>query len=312
MKKSLIIVLLLMVGNVFGQSSDDFDITQNAQGGITITGYRGTIRDVVIPEAIEGIKVMEINGGVFSNRGLTSVVIPNSIISIGGGNPFFGGNGAFQGNQLTSLIIPDSVTTIQSMAFQDNQLVNVTIGNGVTAIGSQAFGNNPLMSITIGANVELYTTNNIMGQPSFGNLGFETNYNNGGRQAGTYIRIDTGSRRWGRQFDNFLVIGTRAITIVDYTGVGGDLTIPSTIENIPVTTIGAEAFLRIQITSIIIPESVTNIGNNAFPTNNLTSITIPANVNYANLFPHNFNAFYQSQDRRAGTYTWSGRVWSVR
>jgi len=49
---------------------------------------------------------------------------------------------------------------------------------------------NLLTSITIGANVSL-------GFDSFGS-GFESVYNNGGRQAGTYTRPDTNSFTWTR------------------------------------------------------------------------------------------------------------------
>jgi hypothetical protein len=56
-KLVVLVALLLLASYVFGQSEDDFDIMQNQQGGITITGYRGTTKQVVIPETIEGIRV---------------------------------------------------------------------------------------------------------------------------------------------------------------------------------------------------------------------------------------------------------------
>jgi len=57
---------------------DDFDIRQNAQGGITITGYRGTGRQLTIPEIIEGLRVTEIGRDAFRERNLLMVVIINS------------------------------------------------------------------------------------------------------------------------------------------------------------------------------------------------------------------------------------------
>lgn len=105
-------------------------------------------------------------------------------------------------------------------------------------------------------------------------------------------------------------------TITDYTGVGGTITIPTTIDitnssgggistynvthianeafydstntvNITgitfttpsnVTTIGNTAFYGNQLTSVDIPNSVTSIGNWAFELNNLTSVDIPDSV----------------------------------
>ena len=159
MKKGLLIILALFffAGAVFGQSADDFNITQNSRGTITITGYRGTVKEVIIPGTIEGIRVTEIGRMAFCEKQLTSVTIPNSV-----------------------------------------------------------------------------------------------------------------------------------------------------------TSIGLEAFKGNQLTSVTIPNSVTSIGDGAFSGNQLTSITLGANKNYANIFLYNFSDFYQSQGRRAGTYTWSGRLWSVR
>jgi len=54
------------------------------------------------------------------------------------------------------------------------------------------------------------------------------------------------------------------ITITSITGTGGLVTIPSTINGLPVTSIGDGAFAYSSISSIVIPNSVTNIGDQAF------------------------------------------------
>ena len=76
-----------------------------------------------------------------------------------------------------------------------------------------------------------------------------------------------------------------------------------------VTYIGSMAFEFNQLTSITIPNSVTFIGVGAFMNNQLTSITIGANLDTAFVFPNNFTAYYNSQGRSAGTYSWSGTAW---
>lgn len=59
----------------------------------------------------------------------------------------------FSNNNLTSVVIPDSVTTIGSWAFSSNiNLSSVVIGNGVTSIGENAFYNIP-------ANAKIYCQN---------------------------------------------------------------------------------------------------------------------------------------------------------
>ena len=54
------------------------------------------------------------------------------------------------------------------------------------------------------------------------------------------------------------------ITITGYTGPAGAVTVPSTINGLPVTSIGQQAFFFAGVTSVSIPGSVTYIGGYAF------------------------------------------------
>ncbi|EKT4518406.1 leucine-rich repeat domain-containing protein, partial [Flavobacterium psychrophilum] len=84
------------------------------------------------------------NGAFFSCSGLTSVTIPNSVITIN--------RSAFSGcSGLTSVTIPNSVTAIKEGAFSDcSGLTSVTIPNSVTTIKEGTFFNcSGLTSVTI-------------------------------------------------------------------------------------------------------------------------------------------------------------------
>ena len=62
-------------------------------------------------------------------------------------------------------------------------------------------------------------------------------------------------------------------TITEYNGTDTVVVIPSKINGVTVTTIGTDAFLGLNITSVTIPASVTEIGSNAFAgCTNLTSV----------------------------------------
>jgi hypothetical protein len=71
-----------------------------------------------------------------------------------------------------------------------------------------------------------------------------------------------------------------SIIITGYGGPGGAVTIPPTINNLPVTGIGSKAFYSSSlIVSVTIPNRVTNIGDYAFYNcGTRASVTIPNSV----------------------------------
>ncbi len=90
------------------------------------------------------------------------------------------------------------------------------------------------------------------------------------------LRAGTGTTADGFVYDDD---GT-TVTITGYTGSGGVITIPSTINGEPVTAIGNSAFYGCSsLTSLTIPNSVTSLGTNAFQScTGLTDVTIPGSI----------------------------------
>ena len=118
--------------------------------GVRITRYKGPDSgEVVVPKTIEGYEVKWIGGGwqdkVFQGyTGITSIVIPDSVISIGGST--------FSGCQsLKEITIPDSVTEIGNDAFyRCTSLSKVDLPKNLTMIEGYTFsGCSSLESIVI-------------------------------------------------------------------------------------------------------------------------------------------------------------------
>jgi hypothetical protein len=110
----------------------------------TVTGCVATCpQNLVIPETINGYSVTSIGRLAFRLNQLTSVTIPDGLISIG--DPAFQGDGY---GELTSVTIPDSVTSIGSATFYDKKLEIVQFLIDRPAIAVDAFNDNPLNSIT--------------------------------------------------------------------------------------------------------------------------------------------------------------------
>jgi len=108
------------------------------------------LSSVTIPNTVTSI-----GGGAFMGcTALTSIELPNSLLLIAGGStsPNSPGSylGAFQGSGLTSIVIPGSVTTIGVSAFYGcSNLSSVVIPNSVTSIGPAAFAGCGLKDVTV-------------------------------------------------------------------------------------------------------------------------------------------------------------------
>jgi TolB-like protein len=81
-------------------------------GGVCISNYAGSGENVVIPAKINRWVVTSINEGAFDYSNLTSVTIPDCVISIGWH--------AFSGNKLTSVTIGNNVSLGNNRAFDGN------------------------------------------------------------------------------------------------------------------------------------------------------------------------------------------------
>jgi len=128
---------------------------------IRITGYTGRSTNVRIPPYIETgpgtrIPVTLFADGAFEGRGLTSVTIPNTVVSIGAN--------AFANNRLTGVEIPSSVRSIGDRAFYNNQLANVRIPDGVNRIGNRAFAGNQIRNMPIRFARSVFADDDPLGQ----------------------------------------------------------------------------------------------------------------------------------------------------
>jgi hypothetical protein len=217
---------------------------------VSVVGCAESISgDLIIPSSWEGKPVTSIGKSNFYNErsfsncpSLTSVTIPDSVISIG--------SYAFHYcESLTSVTIPDSVTSIGSYAFINCiSLTSVTIPDSVTHIGRQTFEDcKSLTSVTIGDSVTSIGAGAFYGCKSL-----------------TSVTIG----------DSVTSIGKQAFTnCISLTSV----TIPNS-----VTSIGDSAFRFCStLASVTIPDSVASIGDFAFRRcMYLTSVTIPDSVTY--------------------------------
>ena len=141
------------------------------------TGYVGTAKDAVVPDAINGATVNSFVGT--NNEAITSLTLSANVKKVDGmsnlkklaavnlANVETIYPAAFAGDTaLTSVVIPATVKTIGNSAFSGcTALANVTISNGVKSIGDYAFYETALKSAVIPASV------NEIGEFAFGYVG---------------------------------------------------------------------------------------------------------------------------------------------
>lgn len=149
---------------VKGSGAKDFTYSLNADGGMTITGYKGTGGQVDIPSTIDGYPVVEIGGYTFSNRSnVWKVNIPTSVKRIG--------NAAFMSTSISEITIPAGVQEIPFSAFAKcPSLKLVTILGKTTTIDEYAFQGTMLMRINgyTGSPAEAYAKSHGIGFVSIG------------------------------------------------------------------------------------------------------------------------------------------------
>ena len=114
--------------------SDRISLNLKAENGVITNMGNCTDKNVVIPEYIDGVKVVAIANDAFKdNKNIESVVIPSTVKIIG--------DEAFVGcTNLREVTIGDGVENIASGAFFGcTNLTTVNIGRNVKSIGNSAF-----------------------------------------------------------------------------------------------------------------------------------------------------------------------------
>jgi len=296
----------------FADTSGDWTYTvSNNQA--TITGYTGAGGAVTIPSELGGYAVKKVGNDWppvfgYQNTSVTSVIIPNSVTSIGD-RAFYGCSG------LTgTLTIPNSVTSIGDYAFYgcSGLTGTLTIPNSVASIGRVAFYacSGLTGTLTIPNSVTSigdYAFLSCLNLTSVTILNSETSISSGAFSGCTSLPISNDFR---------YVIKGDTIYLAAYTGSGSVIHIPNTINSLPVKEIGSISSST--ITSLIIPENVIKIGDRAFygcpalvsvqlseglryigegafEYNGISEITLPESLDY--IGPRNFVTYTRKGDQ---------------
>lgn len=257
----------------------------------TITDYDGTCGiNVRIPNAINGMDVLEIGNNVFSSMQLNSIRLPNNIQKIG--------NYAFNSNQLTSIELPNELVTIENYAFSYNKIENIQFGNNLEKIGDSAFIGNKIKNLEIPTNIKIigeraFQYNKIEtlilqnGIEEIAREAFAQNKINQLNLPNTLKKLGSGAFTNNQLSDENAFIYNRKLDestntytsnyeeLNSYAGANRDnVVIPN-----EVTSIDEYAFYDCDIKKVKLPSSLKSIGMSAFFENELTSVDLPYGIN---------------------------------
>lgn len=230
---------------------------------------------IVIPEYIDGYKVVSIGVGAFRGRTMKGVTIPNSVERIG--------NDAFNNCQgLESIEIPDSVWYIGSKTFNGcMNLKHATLPAALKDIESETFRDcTSLEIVKIGDGVGRIGADAFTNCSSLKEIGYyagtmegweKINKENGWDvDTGDYTvyctdgNIDKNASQSNGAFRYNVISGTEC-EITEYHGNDTHVVIPEYIGGYRVVSIGQNVFAnRNDIVSVTIPNSVVTIGDGAF------------------------------------------------
>ena len=281
--------------------------------GVMITAYKGTRKNVHIPDTLGGKPVIYIGNiigkgawgeiyKVFVGKNLQSVRLPNQLELIG--------QDTFTGNQLTNLIIPNSVSSIGQSAFKDNQLTSLTLPNSIKEIGYLSFANNRLTNIHFPDSLErigdsAFTGNQLTSAELPPQLIIQDNskvfdpgvtityrpapptppHPNAHIDDLQYPNAES-DFEWENDQYSYSVI------ITAYKGTRKNVHIPETLGGRPVRYIGkfyrgfeadlvqSQVFTNKNLTSVRLPSQLWFIGNRTFAGNQLSNLNIPESVTH--------------------------------
>ncbi len=212
--------------------NNSVEVTGEVFGGYGVPSYTNLLGAVVIPDSVVDNNTTYRVGGIGNNAfyfcsGITSVIIPSSVVSIG--------NYAFYNCEfMTSIVIPDGVVSIGLYAFEScSALTSLNLPKTIKSIGDFAFGS----CTSLGDTVFIPDSVTFISDGCFRNCS--------GLNAVVF---------------NDIIISIGSTAFWGCSGLSDTLVIPSS-----VLTIGSYAFYNcFGLTCVILSEGITSIGNSAF------------------------------------------------
>ncbi len=265
---------------------DDYEYTVLEDETVEITKYQGTETEIVVPSVIDEKPVTSIGKLSFCFKTITSVFIPDSVLSIGE-------SAFYMCESLEEINLPDSIISIDRCAFAYcKSLKEIAIPDGISILREATFTDcRELNSVIIPESITVLERMVFYDCKKLAEISIpDTVISIGANAFGNTLWLNN------RQNEDPLVVINRIL--IDGKKSSGDINVPGGVKiignnafegnrNIKAVTlpyglmdIAQDAFLNCtQLVSINISNTVQNIGNRAlFHCLNMMSVVIPKSV----------------------------------
>ncbi len=245
-------------------TTDKYEFEFNEEDSTaTLKKYNATNVDLIIySQVCDGTNVYDvtdISSSVFYKTNIESVVLPDTLVSIG--------TYSFANTNISEIVIPDSVTYIADAAFQNcKNLTNVTLSENLTELTGNLFAYSGLTEIIIPSNVQTINTFVFQGCSSLTTVTFSNDSKLKEIQEGAFIYSSI----------NFIIIPS-TVTIIGSSAFDGCSSLTQVVFNpdSELTTIGTRAFKETALIEVTIPATVTSLGDYIFENcNSLENINV--------------------------------------
>lgn len=242
--------------NLYLKWDSDFTVTVSGSNA-TVTGYKGTLKDLIIPESINGYAVTSIAAGAFTDASIRSVTIPDCITTIA--------SGAFHsGTQL----IGNDASAVESYAAQ----YGLSFALRKYHVTFEEMGGSAVQDLDVVAGETVLLPNSIRTNYYFAGWYLDTGFTEAWTEDRTMPEHDiTLYAQWNIANNNitddfaYELLDDGTVSITNYIGSKISLEIPETINGYQVTKIGAYAFRGNRtLLTISIPDCITTVGEYAF------------------------------------------------
>lgn len=250
-------------------------LVDSAEANVFAVAFNGTVIDEGKTLDLSKTGATKLSAYQFSKiTGYDKIILPETLLEI----PAY----AFDGSTIKEVVLPQGLTTIGFKAFQNSKLTSITIPSSVTKIGQYAFMASDVATVKVESSN--FVVVNSSGAEQTGWYLFQNclslteatfadglttidGYTFDGCSLLSSIKLPQGLTKLGQYALRNCVALTKVDLPESINEIGLECLLGTSITAIDlhnVTIIGARAFQKTQLQSIVIPASVVNMGGNLF------------------------------------------------